>query len=190
MSEAVYKVVSAPAEEPITVAWLKSHANLPTEIDDALLTVYIQAAREMCEQRIGRPIVTQTIARKSDDWPKNDDIELLRAPVQSISSITYLDSAGASQTVSTSVYTLDNADEHGAAWALLQDGQVWPEVGDFGNAVTVTFVAGFGTASAIPAAIKAWIALAATWMTEHKAAAELPEGFGEGLLARYRMWTL
>ena len=73
--------------------------------------------------------------------------------MQSISSVTYLDADGATQTVAGSVYTLDNADEHGRAWVLLQDGEEWPDVGDYGNAVTVTFVAGYGAAAAVPAAL-------------------------------------
>lgn len=185
---AAYKTTVEPAEEPVTVAELKLHARIDSDAEDSILAIYIAAARQECEQRIGRPIVTQTIVRTSDDWPEDGDIELLRAPVQSISSVQYIDDDGTTQTVSTSVYTLDAADEDGPAWVLLQDDQEWPDVGDYGNAVIVTFVAGYGSADDVPAALKAWILLAAAWMNEHRSA-ELPRDFAGGLLDRYRLWV-
>lgn len=185
---AAYKVTTAPAEEPITLAELKLQARIDGSTDDDILEIYIQAAREACEHRIGRPIVSQTIRRTSDDWPADDDIELLRAPVQSITSVTYIDANGDTQTVDSSTYTLDNADEHGPAWVLLQDGEEWPETGDYGNAVMVTFVAGYGAATAVPAALKAWILMAAAWMADHRTA-ELPMEFADGLLDKFRMWA-
>lgn len=185
---AAYKTTVQPATEPVDAATCKLQARIDSTAEDALLAIYIQAAREACEQIIGRPLITQTIARVSDDWPDDDDIELLRAPVQSITSITYLDADGASQTASTALYTLDNADEHGPAWVLLQDGQTWPTLGDYGNAVTVTFVAGYGAASSVPAAIKQWILLAVAHMFENRAAS-VPQDFGGALLDRYRLWA-
>lgn len=186
---AVYKIVSPPTTEPVSVSELKLHARIDQDEEDSMLAIYIQAAREECEQRIERALITQTIARVSDDWPSEDDIEILRGPVQSVASVTYIDEAGATQTVSSSAYTLDNANENGRAWVLLQDGEEWPDVGDYGNAVTVTFVAGYGAASAVPALLKAWIIMAATWMNENRSAG-LPRDFGDGMLDRYRAWAV
>ncbi|MEY9198680.1 putative phiE125 gp8 family phage protein [Sinorhizobium fredii] len=85
------------------------------------------------------------------------DLERLpEAPVTSVSSIAYVDTDGAAQTLATSVYEL-RADDLEAA-IVTKYGQQWPAI-QIGSRITVTAVVGY---SAAPAAVKhamlLWIA--------------------------------
>lgn len=184
-----YKITTPPSEEPVTVAELKLQARITHDDEDAALEGYISAARERCEELLERPIITRTVTLTLDDWPGDGDIELLPSPVQSITSIQYLDADGVTQTVDPSVYTLDNSSDHGRHWVLLQGGEVWPTVGDYANSVIIVFVAGYGAAAAVPASVKLWIKAAATWMNEHRDE-DLPERFAMGLLSGFRLRVL
>lgn len=72
-------------------------------------------------------------------------------PVQSITSITYKDANGNTQTLSTDVYLLDDYALPNAI--VLKYSQSWPDTYEEQNAITVTYVAGQST-SDLPQAIK------------------------------------
>jgi hypothetical protein len=69
-------------------------------------------------------------------------------PVSSITSVKYLDSTGAEQTLSSAVYTLIS--ESLPPRLVLKTGQSWPATYSADNAVRIRFVAGYGAASAVP----------------------------------------
>ena len=109
-----------------------------------------------------RSLVNTTWRVKLDEWPCDEDgdaeIELPRPPLVSVSSITYLDTANTSQTLSSSHYTVDSHNEPGRI--VPSYNSIWPEVLDHVNAITVTYVAGYGaTAADVPQAIKQAILL-------------------------------
>lgn len=99
---------------------------------------------------LGRCLVTQTWLISYPEF--SDRIWLPVAPVSSITSITYRDSDNDSATVSGGDYALYNYSA-GAA-VETSDGASWPSTYTRPDAVTITFVAGYGAASAVPPAIK------------------------------------
>lgn len=141
-------LVTAPASEPITLAEARKQLELAN--DDTThsdhLTLLIQAAREQWEHDTDSACLTQT-------WSVNlpyfsgSSIALPKRPIQSITSITYYDSAEASQTLATSVYAFDAA----ARKVRLKTLQTWPTTYERFDAVTVTFVAGYASAANVPA---------------------------------------
>lgn len=133
------KVTTQPATEPITVAEVKLYLRVDTDADDALISAMITAARETVELYTSRALVTQTITQKMDCFPVFG-FQLSMHPVQSITSITYKDSNGDSQTISPNVYMLDDYSLPNAV--VLKNGQSWPGVYSETNAVTVVYVAG------------------------------------------------
>jgi uncharacterized phiE125 gp8 family phage protein len=153
------KLITAPAEEPVTLAEAKVQCRVDADItiDDGLLTGLVVAAREACEHLIRRAIITQVWERTLDSFPYGG-IDLGRPPVSAINSITFLDADGADQELATSAYMLDNASEL-EAWALPAAGTEWPDTGEYLNAVTVRFTCGFGAAAAVPQSIRSWILL-------------------------------
>lgn len=187
-----YNVITAPAVEPVSVSEFKLHARIDGTAEDSILPIYIAAARQECEQRTQRSLISQTVERVLDDWPEYDDIELQYGPVSSVAAIYYLDSNGDQQIASSSLYTLDSKSD--PAWVVLQPDAAWPEAGDYANAVTVRYAAGYGAAGTdVPSALRAWILLAATWLYEHRTSpdgAKIPNGFADGLLDRFTTWRV
>ena len=64
-------------------------------------------------------------------------------PLQSVTSIKYLDTAGAEQTLASYTYRVDAVREPGRI--ALDYGKYWPSTYPVMNAVTVRFVAGYAT---------------------------------------------
>lgn len=190
-----YTTTTQPASEPVTLAQAKQQCRVDHDDEDDLITALIKPARELAEHRTGRALITQTCL-----WvmPKlcGEKIAFPVAPVQSISSITYLDSNGVQQTLPTSVYALDKTG-NGKHYLRLLNGQSWPGVLDQFDAVKITFVAGYGDATDIPASVKQWMLLVIAFWYKNKESAtdgsvvtELPTTFCEGLLQTVKIWGL
>lgn len=144
------ELVTAPAEEPLTLAEAKLHLRVTASDEDARITSLITSARQRCEAQLKRAFITQTWDWTFTGWPGG----VLRMPLprlQSITSITYLDSDGASQTLATSVY---KARAGSPGWIILKSNQSWPSLLDELDNVIVRFVAGYGGASAVPDCVK------------------------------------
>lgn len=148
------RYVSGPTTEPVTLAQAKAHLRVDHDAEDALISALIVTARGMAEHKIGRALGTQTWTRTLDKFP-DGALELGMPPVQSITSVSYIDAAGDEQTLSTSDYILDSVQAPG--WVLpSSDLGAWPSTADTINAVTVTFVTGWAAAS-VPQEIKQYI---------------------------------
>jgi uncharacterized phiE125 gp8 family phage protein len=119
---------------------------------------------------LGEALVTQTwtlylphfghgARRCRAPWPlpEHGPIQLPLTPLQSVTSIQYVDPTGASQTLDSSLYQVIDGD---IAEIWPPPGRCWPPV-QWGNrrAVTIEFVCGYGDADAVPATYKAAILL-------------------------------
>jgi uncharacterized phiE125 gp8 family phage protein len=149
------EITVAPAFEPVVLADAKAAQRIDTSDEDALLATYLASARAIVEDRTGLKLATQTVKLRAWDFDCNT-FKLPIAPVQSVSSITYVDNDGATQTLSTDVYTT-------ALYGLtplvsLKYGQSWPSHRcGLGN-VVVTCVVGYA-ADAAPDALRQAIKL-------------------------------
>lgn len=83
------------------------------------------------------------------------EIFLPKPPLQSVTSIKYIDTDGAQQTLDPSLYIVDTASEPGRLTPAY--GQTWPTIREQANAVEIVFVCGYGLAAAVPAGIKRWM---------------------------------
>jgi len=131
---------AAPEKEPITLEFTKSQLNVYHDSDDTLLQSYIGVARNLVEKRLSRALITQTW-----DWSFrsfSDEMFIPLAPLQSITSVSYIDENGATQVLSSAVYDVDVGVEPGIV--RLAYSQSWPSVRDVANAVTIEFVSGYG----------------------------------------------
>lgn len=145
--KASLKRTAETGTEPVSVEGFKAHARIDYSEEDSLLAGYLKAARDMVERDSQRAMFTQTWTLKLDAFPC-DQIELRVCPVQAVTSITYTDTSGASQTWGTSNYVVDVQSE--PATITLASGAVWPTTLDQANVVTVTFTAGYATPTAVP----------------------------------------
>lgn len=88
-----------------------------------------------------RSLLTQTWIATFDYFSREMPLRL--APVQSVSSVKYIDQDGAEQTVSSALYRLYGADSWDPVVAPIF-GETWPETQSTVEAVTIEFVAGYG----------------------------------------------
>lgn len=175
-------VVTPPATEPVTLAEAKDHLRVDIANDDTLIAALSVAAREMVEVSLHRQLVDATYDMTLDRFPgatagsssgvlfgAGGIIYLPRPPLQSVTSITYFDTAGVSTVLPTEDYLVDTASIQGRITPSVNE-RTWPSHEIRINAVTVRFVAGFGDAAAVPSSIKTAILLLTADMYEHREA--------------------
>lgn len=154
--------------------------------DDPLIARLITSARLQAEQELQRALITQTLDMVLDGFPRQSPYEIKLPPLSSVTSIAYVDTDGATQTLSASKYAVDAASK--PARIAPAYGESWPSTRTQNNAVTVRFVAGYGAATAVPACIKQWMLLAINTLYDQRealargASNELPRDFFGGLL--------
>lgn len=187
------KLITAPAVEPVVLADARAALGLD-EVDatlDANLTRRCTTARQWAEDFTGRALINQTWELVLDGFPGNE-IELLKAPLVSVTSVKYLDTSGVEQTLATSSYVVDTDSDPGRVY--LAYGESWPSTRDIQNAVRIRFVAGYGTAASnVPNPIKDAILIAIGHWTNYQASDEYGVTMtrvpfaAENLLAPYRV---
>lgn len=144
-------LVTAPTEEPLSLPQAKRQCGLPDDFTyhDEELTRLISIVRNRAELFTGRQFLTATWDLYLDRWPCDGTIFIPLPRLQSISSITYVDGDGASQTWSSSNYVVSTSREPGIV--RLAYGVSFPTVRYQPDAIRVRFVAGYGsTSSAVP----------------------------------------
>lgn len=121
--------------------------------EDPEVRSLITAARQVIEEEIGRALMTQTWDYTISSWPESDElIRLPRPPLVSVTSVKYYDSSGVEQTLATSEYLVDASSPYGRI--SLAPNKSWPAIQTRMNAVTIRFVAGYGSVAAIPEPIR------------------------------------
>lgn len=142
-----YIVHTPNTELPVTLERTRMHLrNEDLGHDDEYLRGIIQAACGMVETVYGVALLTQTIKQYHSDFPCTDDKPLMLriTPLASITSITYTDTAGATQIWSASEYTTGSF--NGRYFVTPKVDYTWPSGVATGqpNAVTITYQAGYG----------------------------------------------
>ena len=146
-----YEVTTGPADEPLTLAEAKAHLRVTASNDEALITSLIIVARQYVEAILWRKLVTQTLTLERDRLPTGADVLLLPGgDVASITSIGYTDTNGDAQTITTQQENLTAVPaELSPAFA-----ESWPTTRRQQAAVSIVYVAGYGSASDVPEPIR------------------------------------
>ena len=172
-------VTVQPASEPVSLAEAKIHCKVDGSDSDSELTTMIASARTLVEEYTGTKLVSQTVVLRCSCFDDFADIPM--APLTSISSITYLDSAGASQTLSTDVY---ESVLHGLEPEIrLKVNQSWPDVRDVSDAITVTAASGY---SSLPSPVKSAMLLTISNLYDNRSGGTLPQAAMDLLNTNYR----
>jgi uncharacterized phiE125 gp8 family phage protein len=189
------ELVSAPTGDPVSLAEAKAHCRIVGTEDDGLLAGYILAAREYVEADTERRLALQTWRAYFDRrWPCYFDghcyrtgIVLPYPPLQSVSSVTYVDPDGDTQTLATDQYVIARFGHRG----LIEPakGVTWPAVRAQLDAIRVEFVCGY---TALPEPLRQAILLLVGHFYENRETvsagnlAEVPFAV-ERLVSRYRL---
>lgn len=174
-------LITAPTEEPVSVAELRAHLRDPADAD-SVLTRLIKAAREYVEEATGLALISQTRELTLDVWPGGGDglgwwdgvqegaiigrapryVELPRGPLISITSVLTYDTGNNATTWEAGNYFADTGTRPGRL-ALL-DGAVWPVPTRAASGIVIRYVAGYANAAAVPNALAlAILQIAAHW---------------------------
>lgn len=153
-------LVTAPTVNPVTNAEVYEHLRVPltgspaAPVDESHITALISAAVGYVDAKngvLGRALVTQTWDMKLDRFPAVICVPL--PPLQSVTSITYVDSNGDSQTLSSLLYTVDTSTE--PARIIPAYNESWPSTRGHIDDVTIRFVAGYAGDGASPEDLRA-----------------------------------
>ena len=170
MSNLTHILVTPPAGEPVTVNELRTHCRIDGNTEDELLYTLGRSAREYVEAYTGRALVSQTWELRFDQFPLY--INLPKAPLASITSITYIDLEGNTQTLASSAYQLvaSSGDFSQPGRVFQAYNQTWPSSRGHYDDVRVRYVAGYGTPNDVPYALKAAIKLMTAHLYENREA--------------------
>lgn len=128
-----------PAELPLTWQSMKAYLSADDERDKTIVMDLVAEATDYAERQMNASLITRTITATFEE---REPIYLPRGPVQSI----------------TSVRDSTNAD---VSYSRRDAGTLtWLELGGSSNVsypLTVVYVAGYGTAADIPAAVRGMI---------------------------------
>ncbi len=190
-------LLTAPVKEPITTAVTKAHLQVEFDDDNALIDALITAARQHVEEFTRRALVTQTWKLHLDEfpWSSGEPIFVPKPPLQSVTSITYIDPAGDTQTWSSSLYqvTTPAGDQASHGRILPASSEIYPSTQQQMEAVTITYVAGYGLGDggAVPEGILAAMKLLiGSWYTNRESISKgsmekIPDGV-DAILWPYR----
>ncbi len=131
----------------LSLAEAKTHLNITFATDDTLITAYIGAATQYCEQYCVRKLINQTWYLYLDEWPVGSFLEMPFGTLQSITSIKYYDVDDTEYTFSSGDYTVDTASVPGRV--VLKYNETWPtESLRPDNPILIEYVTGYGAAQA------------------------------------------
>lgn len=161
---------SDPAADLLTAAEVKAQGRIDGSDEDTLIARLIAAATAHLDGPagvLGRALITQTWAMSRRVW--SERMLLPVGDVQSVVSVTYHDTLNAEQTLPASGYRLQRGAE--ADYLERDEATSWPSVYDRDDAITITWIAGYGdAASDVPEAIRhAALLLVQDWF-EHREA--------------------
>ena len=135
---------------PITLAQAKAHLRVDTADDDDLIGSLIDAAAAAVESETGIICKARTVTLNYQAFAAR--MPMLYAPVNAITSVAYIDTAGEEQTLASNQYR----QRVFAGVPVLNPayGVAWPATDAVDGAVTITINAGHTTNAAIDDRIK------------------------------------
>lgn len=190
------KLITPPAVEPVSLEEAMNYCRIDSDADVITLDGMITVARLEAEKVTRRQLITATWELRLDRFPQI--MYLPVPPLQSVTSLKYLDTAGVEQTlVENTDYLVDTYSEPGRITPAY--GEEWPAIYPVMSAVRVRFVAGYGDADTdVPQAIRNWIMVMMGSLYEHREldiVANVVQfyahlGFLDGLLDTYRVFGM
>jgi uncharacterized phiE125 gp8 family phage protein len=191
--------ITAPTLEPLTLQQVKNHLRVEHADDDSVIEPLIAAALGQVDGRdapLGRALMTQQWDWTLDGFPPRRNAALLvpLPPLRSVEQITYLDTAGVSQTWTPAEYRVDIAETPGRLTPAF--GFDWPQAQAVTASVTVSFTAGYGASPQdVPEPIRwAMLLMIGHWYSNREAVnvGNIVTAFPmsvDALLAPYRIWS-
>lgn len=170
-------VVTPPATYPVTLAEAKAQARYLADDEDAFFESLIAEATAHVEKELAISLSPRTYRLTLDAF--TDAIRLPGGPVETVTSVEYVDREGLTQTVDPALYTVDLFSR--PQWIVRNSSSIWPTPLDGVNVVTVQYDAGFAELPHDLLPLKrAILLLVGAWFDNREALAsgleEIPQG--------------
>lgn len=147
------RLVSPPAEEPISLTTAKLHCLVRHNLDDTLFDVWRAAARFHAEKLSGEKMISQQWELTYPSFPSwREILKVPFKPLQTVDSIVYTNSAGVDVTFGTLSGSPLTVEEYSLVrdieqpYVALKTDKDWPtpdNVAKIANAVRVTVTVGY-----------------------------------------------
>lgn len=166
-------LVTAADDRVITPSDLRTHSRIDDTAEDSYLEQLIDSATQAAESYTWRRFVTQTWDQSFNAFC--DPLVLRYPPLVSVTSVTYIDGAGDTQTLSTDVYETGRV--NGLDVVRRKYSQVWPTTQAHADVVTVRMVVGYGDPDDVPEKIKDAVRVHADHHFKTRGGQVMPDGF-------------
>lgn len=144
-------VTVAPTRRVVEVEDARNYLRINHHDDDAELERLIDMATEIAQEYCHQQFITATRAQRFEAF--SNTMRLAFPPLIAVSSVQYIDSNGATQTLSSSYYRVTATERPGRV--DLAVGSTWPGTQERNGAVIVTYTCGYGaTPDLVPARIR------------------------------------
>ncbi|NHZ78440.1 hypothetical protein F2P44_03950 [Massilia sp. CCM 8695] len=148
------RLITAPVGMAVSLSAARNAARLNGSDFDAELEIDILAITEDAEFEMQRAIIARSYLATLDRFESR--IRLAPSPLQSVTSVKYLDIEGIERTVPIADYFVNTVATPG--WVEPTLGKQWPATLPRTGAVTIVFVSGYGlTDASTPAPIKKYL---------------------------------
>lgn len=154
------RLVTAPTVEPVTLLEAKPRLRFADSDDsfDYQIGALLGMARQELDGptgRLRRALLTQTWELLLEDLPRSGLLVPL-PPLQSVTSLTYLDGDGATQTMAGSQFRVVQRGLE-PAWLEPAYGAAWPTTRTGLGTAVLRFIAGWTSPALVPEPLKTWI---------------------------------
>jgi uncharacterized phiE125 gp8 family phage protein len=173
-------------DEPVSLADAKAFCRVDGNDDDATLELLVVAARQYVEGRIGQALKPRTVTDVFDDFAKPLTLSVWPVDAASV-SVGYVDADGADQDFAE----FEVKASIRPAKIILASGAAWPAVTKQGQAVSISYDAGYDPYIEVPYPIRLAILMIVAARFDNRAgflgirSTEEPLGVEE-LLRRFR----
>lgn len=148
----------------------KAHLKVEDTNDDSLIQGLILAAIAYIECATNQVYYTATRTKYLDEFPIDGQIILYPVPLQSVTSITYLDGDNTSQTFAATNYTVLTTTP---GRIVLKTDCDWPATNHQPKNITITYVVGYGNSAQVPTILRLGIYfLVAHWYRNRESVSE------------------
>jgi uncharacterized phiE125 gp8 family phage protein len=164
------RIIQGPTEEPLSPDEMRDHLRVSDTIEEPLLQSYLTALRQLAEKQLDLAFLTQTLEWSIDQFPCYDEanpygaIQLPRQPLQSVTSLKYIDTNGTQQTWNSSLYLVDAVQSR----IVPAYGQTWPQIRYQPSAIVIRYLAGYLNLAALPEDLRQMMRLAVGTLFEFR----------------------
>lgn len=149
---------SSPSGLAVSLDEAKKHLRVSGTSQDTEITLLIEASTEKLERDINRGILSATWQQSMSCFPSDSGmISLMMGMNTNVSSITYVDTDGVTQTLDSALWSYSQP--RGGIFS--EDSSGWPEVSTEtkSDKVTISFTCGVADSDCVPRMIKQAILL-------------------------------